>query len=747
MSSGSASHRSTASGNKRDARYLDNEEMFDTSRATAPPTVADATNVHAPPHATHPPDVDPDCVPTNTSALETASEKIEAFVRTLRYPQQRAVFQDNAQRYLHAFAEFYRESKILLKTKDDPSHCPPPCRITIPLQPTQRVRESMAFKALADESARISQEFSLKMAAQILKCKCLNNTDKQRESVEIYAKGLANMAEILLAEVNTSSTTKHDLVADLLSHYEHDAIGHTNMSLDRFVSIYKDVNKLPTQLELIPPKEHVLPTLTTRPNINQPTESARQPPQNATPPTPVLQPAPPTLPNPFLTAANMAATPPNNADHSTDAAAPTIGYVTALSLLTNSLPGKNCLTDATPQLPTPNQPTQTVENAPLNSILDVDNDAITAFEEAFAYDLTPPNADQRAPATPTTNPPPLFTTVNPYSRGSGRNTVHYSREYTTQELESIELAEQSHHAAEAASRTATLNSLRSSGRTMTINLSTATTGPTNDTITAPTATPIDVVHANTRGDTDSSTITGTGDGTTPSSRSTVSFHHTLASGTHHGALHILREAIHKCFAAAQAEYIRAYNAKAIEANLTKIAARQRIEECAESTAITIHSESTPTPRTVGATIDARIRRTQQELEKRLQSLEQRLANERSKSASFERRLQQRQQHQATPAPTTTTQPSAKDKGATVMGATSKKSTTTAQTPTPPTAKPRWTPPPPTAQTATWPAGRGEHGNATPQKPTGRGNNRYAARGRPRHRPTQTRYSGPWHPSA
>jgi hypothetical protein len=69
--------------------------------------------------------------------------------------------------------------------------------------------------------------------------------------------------------------------------------------------------------------------------------------------------------------------------------------------------------------------------------------------------------------------------------------------------------------------------------------------------------------------------------------------------------------------------------KAIEANLSKIAARQRIEECAEATAIIINSEETPTPRTVGATIDERIRKTQQDLEKHLQSLEQRLTNEKT----------------------------------------------------------------------------------------------------------------------
>jgi hypothetical protein len=178
---------------------------------------------------------------------------------------------------------------------------------------------------------------------------------------------------------------------------------------------------------------------------------------------------------------------------------------------------------------------------------------------------------------------------------------------------------------------------------MTNTLSTLQPHSNNDNRAASATTPITIIHTNTHGDADSSTITGTGDVTTPSSRSTVSFHHTITSGTHHGALHTLQTAVLKCFAASQAEYIRAFNAKAIEANLSKIAARQRTEECAESTALTIHSEDTPTPRTVGATIDARIRHSQSELEKRLQSLEQRLANEKSKTASFERRLQHQNQ--------------------------------------------------------------------------------------------------------
>jgi hypothetical protein len=753
MSTGSASHRTTASGNKRDARCLENEEMFNTSRAAAAttPTVTDAVNVHAPLNASRTTDVDLQSVPTNTSALATASAKIEAFVRTLHYPQQRAVFQDNALRYLHAFAEFYRESKLLLKTKDDPSYCPPSCRITIPLQANQRVRESTAFKALADESARITNEFSLKMAAHLLKVKCLNNADKQKESVELYAKGLANMAEILLAEVNTSSTTKHDLVADLLSNFELDAIGHINMSLDKFVNIYREINKLPARPELVTPVEttHRSQTSTTAAAHQQP-DSTRQLQQNTTPAIPTLQINPPNIPNPFAANANTAAPPPSNNTNvaTSTTAAPSPGFVSALSLLATAPPGVSHPANPTPKLPTPTQPTPTAVHPSPH----VNHNAITAFETAFPYELTPPQntnhptPPSQPPAASITHPPPLFTTINPYSKGD--NTIHYSREYTTQELEAIQLAEQSHQAAQAASRIAVLDSLRSSGRTMTTNLSTPTLEGANDAPATPLTTTINIVHTTTRGDTDSSTLTGTGDGNTPSSRSTVSFHRNLITGTHHNALKTLHTAVLKCYAEAQAEYIRAFNAKAIEANLTKIAARQRTEECAESTAITILSENTPTPRTVGATIDAKIRRSQQELEKRLQSLEQRLANEKQKSASFERRLQQKQHNQSPHTTTHTAQQSAKDPGAYLVGAAQKKSTTPpTQTALPSTATPRWTPPPSTIQHPKRSAGRGERGNATTQNATGRGANRYNARGHQKNRPTSTRYTGQRHSSA
>jgi hypothetical protein len=439
-------------------------------------------------------------------------------------------------------------------------------------------------------------------------------------------------------------------------------------------------------------------------------------------------------------------------------------FVSALSLLPPR-PQPNTTNNVNPTLRQPT-PTQQTPPATAATTFAADQNVVAQFEEAFNYDLTPSspttNLPPTAKATPhnppplyTTNlpptakatphnPPPLYTTLNPYSRGE--SVIHYSREYTTQELDTIQLAEQSHSEQEAASRTATLNSLRTSGRTMTNTLSVPRPHPTNDNSIAPATTPVAIIHTTAQGDTDSSTITGTGDANTPSSRSTVSFHHNVTQGTHHNALKILHTATLKCFAAAQADYIHAFNAKAIEANLSKIAARQRIEECAEATAITIHSEDTPTPRTVGATIDARIQRSQNELEKRLQSLEQRLANEKNKSASFERRLIQHnaQPQQPLQSPNPPSRPPVKDPGATTVGAAPKKYTQQQSTTQPTHSKPRWTPPP-TATTHSRQTNRGGQNSGTQQNASGRGNSRYSGRGRGKHRYTPTHSNAPRRP--
>ena len=52
---------------------------------------------------------------------------------------------------------------------------------------------------------------------------------------------------------------------------------------------------------------------------------------------------------------------------------------------------------------------------------------------------------------------------------------------------------------------------------MTTNMSTQHHHHNNENKAAPNATPVNIIHTNKHSDADSSTITGTGDGTTPSS--------------------------------------------------------------------------------------------------------------------------------------------------------------------------------------------------------------------------------------
>lgn len=55
----------------------------------------------------------------NSSALEAAAAKIETYMGTLHYPQQRAVLKDNVMPYIKVFADYYYKSNTRLKTKDN----------------------------------------------------------------------------------------------------------------------------------------------------------------------------------------------------------------------------------------------------------------------------------------------------------------------------------------------------------------------------------------------------------------------------------------------------------------------------------------------------------------------------------------------------------------------------------------------------------------------------------------------------
>ena len=627
--------------------------------------------------------------PTGSIApLDAAIAKIESFVRTLRYPQQRAVFKDNAMRYITAFANFYRENKSLLKMKDDPTFCPSSCRIVIPLQPTPRVKESSAFKALADESAGVAKEIGIQLGKMVMKCKLLNNADKKRETIEIYSKALSNMAEILLAELDTNTYDKHALVADLLTHHQTDIIQHLSISLPDFILIYKTTNNI----EKLP---------STHENTPHP-----QPPPNkpSTTPTNITL----TPPNQTTMTSTLTTTPlPNTTLHQT--ATTTQGqttsdltgdFVTANSLL-NKSPSQqqrspSLQTHSTtsppcgPQQQPPNLPTPTpTDTNPTPDCVIRHNsfDYTDAFAEAFNDDRLAHNA-----ATTTTqnrpNLSPIRTTLNPYAKK--QNLFSFSREFTSQEIDELDTIARIENLQQESQRLTLLDSLRDTVNTMNSHpvvhnhpQTPTTHGTTNvlQSVTCNTARLDDAV----------STLT-TMDDSTPSSRPSVTFHPTLISNSHTTILQKLHTAVIKCFVEAQTEYISVQNSILVEAHLTRIAARQRNEQTAEATAIILHSETTTPTRTIGIAIDNRIQKNRKELEQRLKAVEQQLEQAKNRNAAIARRLNTTpaQDHQL-----------AKDTGASTAGAATKKLASTQ--PHLSHQRQRWIPPPKPRNTNASPA--------------------------------------------
>ena len=114
------------------------------------------------------------------SPLSAAIAVIDEFVQTLPYTEQRSVFRDNATRYIEAFAEYYREAKSLLQTKSQSDVIPKNCQITVPIQPSDRVKESQAYKTLAANVAGFTRSVGIRIRDFVHQCKSLNNDSQKR---------------------------------------------------------------------------------------------------------------------------------------------------------------------------------------------------------------------------------------------------------------------------------------------------------------------------------------------------------------------------------------------------------------------------------------------------------------------------------------------------------------------------------------------------------------------------------------
>jgi hypothetical protein len=154
-------------------------------------------------------------------------------------------------------------------------------------------------------------------------------------------------------------------------------------------------------------------------------------------------------------------------------------------------------------------------------------------------------------------------------------------------------------------------------------------------------------------------------------------HHAMHPSPIESLLPSFWHAISTCFLRSQAAYITQYNHNATTLNLRRVLTKQRLEDSADDTLSLLTSEETPTPKTIAAIVNTKVRESEKLLRQQIQSLKATYNDERNKRIALERTIKQHHIPQSTT-------PS-KDAGAKPLaGAETKKS-----------AKIRWEAPPTT----------------------------------------------------
>ena len=103
--------------------------------------------------------------------MEAAVSMIDDFVLTLLYPEQRSILREHALTFVRAFAEFYTNSKKLLRMTGNVDWIPNNCQVTEPLQSADAIREIKAYKDLATTVDSFSRAISIQIKNFVIKCK------------------------------------------------------------------------------------------------------------------------------------------------------------------------------------------------------------------------------------------------------------------------------------------------------------------------------------------------------------------------------------------------------------------------------------------------------------------------------------------------------------------------------------------------------------------------------------------------
>jgi hypothetical protein len=174
--------------------------------------------------------------------LDAATKHVVDFAQTLQFNGQRIAAVEIGKAYFKPFCEFYRESKNIIKAIDDPAYCPTSCVVKSNFQPLESIEKSQAYLAHKQTVAALIQNTKLELGALHLKGLVLNNNERKKQLLEIFAKALPRLAESILVDADAKAYGKHNLVADYLIQHHNDLLATKQSGLQYFLGIYRTVN-------------------------------------------------------------------------------------------------------------------------------------------------------------------------------------------------------------------------------------------------------------------------------------------------------------------------------------------------------------------------------------------------------------------------------------------------------------------------------------------------------------------------
>ena len=634
----------------RPASHLENASSSNGASARSTPPDKSTANAITISHLRPPPFTPTTESPSknDNSSLAAAISRIDEFVQTLLFTEQRSILRDYAVRYIELFSVFYCDSKNLLRMKHETEYIPNNCKITVPLQPVEGILELQAYKDLATEVASYRESISRRIKGFVIRCKTLNNNSRKYDTIECFVKALPNIAEILIAESESPPPIdKHDLVSAYIATYHTTITTSLSVTLPELQKVYQQVHLHPlcptfalgapsadnpyTPRQLLgdfvvynqTPSHHTPSTISDpdkqTPSINTPILQDTHP--KPLPPlqTPIQH--PPANPYP----PNKDPTPQHKQSHPNNPTQPNADDTT----IQPPVPPTNPTDTETPSVTNPtNQPN------------------ITNTSTETSYHETPhDNTDFSSSLFSYTNPLPTPETNPPTFQPADTTTITMQRTPTPTPNSTLH------------------NPL--------YPLYPPTNQPTNPTPNNP----LPPVPPN------------------------------------HPLLIRLYTAIQACFLNAQAAYVNQYSHNAISFNLKRVIMKQRLANTADDTATILAAEQ-PTPsKTIKAAIEKQVKSTETTLTKRLQTVENHLHHEKIKRIRLEQMSKRFTPPNPSRQPTqpirqTTTPPSAlKKDGAYSPGAIPKKYAVSwtappVKTPRPPTHRSPQNRPPPHASRIT-----------------------------------------------